>query len=141
MKLSYRGVHYEAPLTAVEGVERGITGNYRGQTVHFTYPRHIPVQPILDLKYRGTAYRTTASGGVEAGIADAIQVASPNGLETRPALATIPAAMSRHAKMDEVNRVHRDNIYRQLQHRIDVARARGDQSLIQLLEREMQQIM
>jgi hypothetical protein len=42
--------------------------------------------------------------------------------------------------LGEVAKVHRQNIERSLQHRIEVAKARGDQNLVNILEREMQQI-
>lgn len=35
---------------------------------------------------------------------------------------------------------HRANIQKRLQHRLEVARAKGDENLIRLLEAEMQQL-
>jgi hypothetical protein len=117
------------------------TGSYRGQTFHFSYPKHIPVpQPSLNLKYRGVAYRTTELGTVES-IAHTV--------ETKPALEVVhsvsaqtsPVRQSRRTMIAEVARVHRENIQRSLQHRLEVAKARGDESLIHQLEQEMQQFV
>lgn len=36
--------------------------------------------------------------------------------------------------------VHRANIQKRLEHRLEVARAKGDENLIRLLEAEMQQM-
>lgn len=143
MKLSYRGVRYDRTSTPVEMVESEGTGHYRGSNYHFTYPRHIPVpQPVVELKYRGVAYQTNAAGGATS-ISPAIRAAKaavrdvfrPSGLDqARSAIRTKQAILS------EVANVHRQNIERSLQHRIEVARARGDQNLVNVLEREMQQI-
>lgn len=140
MRLVYRGQSYHTDVVPVDMAESDVVGHYRGQTVNFTYPRHVPVpQAVQNLKYRGVAYRTTATGAVEA--------IAP-GIETRPAVAmassigTVKAAApkSRQAMLAEVARAHRQNIQRSLQHRIEVARARGDEALVSILEREMQQI-
>jgi Domain of unknown function (DUF4278) len=114
--------------------------SYRGQTVQFSYPRHILIaQPTLNLTYRGVAYRTTETGAIES-------VAS---IETRPALEGIhadagqpvPVRQSRRAMIAEVAKVHHENIQRSLQHRLEVAKARGDDNLIHQLEQEMQQFV
>lgn len=41
---------------------------------------------------------------------------------------------------DSVAQAHRENMRRSLQHRLEVARAKGDQALIELLEQERRQI-
>lgn len=143
MKLSYRGVRYDSVSTPIDMVESEGTGHYRGNNFHFTYPRHIPVpQPVVELKYRGVAYQTNASGKAEF-ISPAIRAAKaavrdvfrPSGIDqARSAIRT------RQAILSEVANIHRQNIERSLQHRIEVARARGDQNLVSVLEREMQQI-
>ncbi|MBD2072205.1 DUF4278 domain-containing protein [Leptolyngbya sp. FACHB-671] len=143
MKLSYRGVRYDSVSTPINMVESEGTGNYRGSNFHFTYPRHIPVrQPVLELKYRGVAYQTNATGGVES-ISPAIRAAKaavrdvfrPSGMDQARS-----AIRARQEILSEVAKVHRQNIERSLQHRIEVARERGDQNLVNVLEREMQQI-
>ncbi len=134
MRLSYRGTSYDYDPIRVDQVESPIKRHYRGQPFNVSYPRHIPVpQPIQNLTYRGVAYRTTGTGGVEA----VVPVA-----ETAAAIPTInwSTRQARQALMKEVGRIHRTNIERSLLHRLEVARAKGDQYLVGQLEREMQQI-
>ncbi|MGB3264003.1 MAG: hypothetical protein WBA89_08585 [Microcoleus sp.] len=40
----------------------------------------------------------------------------------------------------KVAETHRDNIHKQLMHRIEVARASGNQDLVRVLEEEMKQL-
>jgi hypothetical protein len=134
MKLSYRGVQYDYNPQPVELTEGEVSGQYRGSHFKFGYPRHIPVpQPILNLKYRGVAYRTTETGGTEA-VRPAVRREEPVSVYARPVLTTKQALMS------EVARIHRENIQRRLQHRIEVAREKGDQLLLNQLEQEMRHV-
>ena len=64
MKLTYRGNRYESEPTAIDMIDSQVVGRYRGQSITLQYPRHIPVQPVADLKYRGVAYATTPTGQV-----------------------------------------------------------------------------
>jgi hypothetical protein len=142
MRLSYRGVRYDSVSTPIDMVESEALGQYRGCGFHFTYPRHIPVpQPCFELKYRGVSYQTNDSGGVEsislathsakAAIRNAFR---PTGVDQARSV-----IQTRKALLGEVARVHRQNIERSLQHRLEVAKARGDQNLVNMLEQEMQQ--
>lgn len=130
MQLSYRGHSYNQDAPAVDMVDSGMTGSYRGRTYALTYPRHIPVaQPTHNLVYRGAAYTTTTTGGIQS-------TARP-----KPAAQPIPAGVIRmpYTLQGTYDSVHRLNIQRRLQQRIEAAKARGDQKLLMLLEREMQQ--
>lgn len=139
MRLSYRGASYDHEPTPVEPIDSGISGQYRGQTFTFTYPRHIPVpQSAVQLKYRGVAYQTTAAGQVES-----VSAAHP---ELHPELSrgeravTIPLPLKsrvRSLPANDVAKVHSENIRQRLQHRIDVAKANGDTHLLSELEKEM----
>ena len=42
--------------------------------------------------------------------------------------------------VQRVSDVHRANIQRRLEHRLEVARAKGDDNLVQMLEAEMRQL-
>lgn len=137
MKLTYRGNRYESEPTAIDMIDSQVVGRYRGQSVTLQYPRHIPVQPVMELKYRGAAYATTPSGQTR-------PISRP--IQTQPAVPTTTVAQSvsaiataRQQALAEVARVHRQNIVQTLQHRIEVAKARGDEMLVAQLEREMQQ--
>ncbi|NJL37037.1 MAG: DUF4278 domain-containing protein [Leptolyngbyaceae cyanobacterium SM1_4_3] len=142
MKLFYRGIPYDSVSTPISMIESETVGHYRGGNFHFAYPRHIPVpQPVLELKYRGVAYQTNAAGGSES-ISPATRAAKsavrdvfrPSGVDQARS-----AIRARQAILSEVANVHRQNIERSLQHRLEVARERGDQNLVSMLEREMQQ--
>ncbi len=136
MQLSYRGSHYDLDAPFTEMVDSGMKGVYRGQAFPITYPRHIPVQPSHQLKYRGSAYRTTATGGTASVV--------------RPPIAAVPAAklsapstylwgQACKIQTPDLEKMHKLHIQQRLQHRIEVAKAKGDQTLLRLLEHEMQQ--
>lgn len=134
MKLSYRGIQYDYSPVTVDMAPSHLSGHYRGHAVSFNYPRHIPVpQVVAELKYRGVAYSKTATGGIE------VVAPSESPIPVVPSR-TASAFQARRALMNEVARMHRESIERSLQHRLDVARQRGDQNLVGLLEREMQQM-
>jgi hypothetical protein len=136
MKLSYRGVKYEAELPTFEMMEGDIVGKYRGQAIRhrYPYPRHIPVpQPSLDLQYRGVAYRTNRTADLEE-----ILNATPtqSGTLAAPSLLCSASQM----KLRQVAEIHRTNIYRNVERRMQVAKELGDLHLVRLLELELQQI-
>ncbi len=162
MQLSYRGVRYSQLKESIDGspepiemVDSGIEGCYRGHTFHFTYPRHLSasastLQPARQLVYRGAAYHTTAAGVRSHLPAPAVRPASR---PVRP-VAEINARTTHHRSVaplelasravnlagKEYSNIHRRHIQERLQHRIDVARSQGNQHLLQMLEREMQQV-
>jgi len=133
MKLKYRGIEYTPALFDCEMVETGWVGTYRGQVVRFRIPVVVPPQTSLPLKYRGIAYQTNRVGLAERG--GAAPTSAP--LSARVELSTVAA--KRHSVLEEVGRVHRENIYRRLVHRLEVAQEKGDQVLIQQLEAELHQ--
>lgn len=125
MKLSYRGVRYDRePTTPLEMTERDILGTYRGQSYSVRYPRHMSVaQPVAELTYRGVPYRTTANGTTEAVERTSIPSLTPEAVESQLA------------------QVHQDNLCKRLSARIAAARERGDVQLLQMLERESQELV
>lgn len=137
MQLSYRGAHYNLDLTSTDMVDSGMKGVYRGQAFPITYPRHIPTQPSHALTYRGTAYRTTATGNTEAILRPVAAV--PVVKVAPPAYLTGLSGQTCRLQTPDLEKMHRLNIQQRLQHRIEVAKAKGDQALLRLLEREMQQ--
>lgn len=130
MQLSYRGHSYSVDHPSVDMADSGIAGSYRGHAFPVTYPRHIPVaQPVRNLSYRGVRYQTTATGGVQSIV--------PQPAIPQPAVQ--PTLMPRLLQTSTYDNVHQLNIRQRLQQRIEAARAKGDQKLLSLLEREMQQ--
>ncbi|MEW6491222.1 MAG: DUF4278 domain-containing protein [Cyanobacteriota bacterium] len=126
MKLSYRGVKYENTSPVLEVTEGDIGGTYRGQSWRSHYVRHIPEPaPVHDLKYRGVAYRTNQSAVAVSASAAATRCTLP-GYHKR----------EREKVLDEVSRTHLTNIRKNLERRIQVAKAKGDEKLMRLLEQE-----
>lgn len=134
MRLSYRGAEYDYEPTSVETTNSGLTGQYRGQSFGFSYPRHIPVpQSVHTLTYRGAVCRTNPGSRVEA-------MASRSAVELSNCItiARLPIAMQiNRLQKDEVTETHRQNIQRRLKQRIQAAKSRGDELLLQHLEQEL----
>lgn len=142
MKLSYRGVSYEQDAPTIEVTEGEIVGKYRGQDCQVRYPRHIPVPgTVTNLKYRGTAYCTGRALEVETP-KKTIQLTADRAALNR-LLDTDDQWFidkSHNKNLDEVAKIHHDNIRRSLEHRLQVAKANGNQSLISQLEAESKQL-
>ena len=69
MKLSYRGVNYEAARSTLELTDGEIADRFRGQNREFPYLRHIP-EPMHDRNYRGVSYRTAQPSTAEGKLAE-----------------------------------------------------------------------
>lgn len=132
MKLSYRGVNYEPKASTLEVTEGEIGGQYRGQPWRFQLVRHIrQPQPVHHLKYRGVPYCTGKPATTEPRL-----VAQPAATVSR----RMPAIQRQREILDELKLNHLRNIQRSLEHRLEVAKAKGDQHLIRLLEEESREI-
>ncbi|ASC69170.1 uncharacterized protein XM38_000960 [Halomicronema hongdechloris C2206] len=137
MKLCYRGVEYDYNPPMLEVTDEELQGCYRGRSLRFSYVRHIPIpQPVAEMTYRGIPYRTNSNGQVEPA---ATKPKSSLTLNLTSPMAN-PMAKARRQLLREAASAHRDNIQRSLQHRLEVARAQGNQALIQQLEDEMHQL-
>lgn len=124
MKLLYRGFSYD--------FTPGAQTTKEAQQLE----RSRRFQPDFPLLYRGFAYR-----------------ANPNAASNQPLFAPISNLIYRGLSFSlngwqaeanprtELKRVHRENLYRNVQHRLQVAREQGNQELISLLERELRQIV
>lgn len=133
MELSYRGNHYEYDPTTVAMAEGDMSGKYRGQAWTSPYPRHIPVPSHHHLKYRGVSYCPNPRAAAEAAFA------APCAEETPLRV----AATRRNCIpiLNEVEAAHLENIRRNLEYRLQVAKDRGDRALIQMLEAESKQLV
>ncbi|MFE1744155.1 DUF4278 domain-containing protein [Coleofasciculus sp. H7-2] len=138
MKLSYRGVSYEKTSPTLEVTESEIVGKYRGQTYNIAYPRHIVVpDAIVNLNYRGVPYFIGKTGTTR----DALQ--RQNFLSEGMAPLSdrkLPTDTNRQKVLDNAAKSHLANIHRSLEHRLQVAKAKGDENLIRLLEAESKQL-
>lgn len=124
MKFSYRGVNDEDTTAMLEVTERQICRMSQGQNREFPYVRHIPEPlPIINRQFQGFAYGTTLAA---------------------PRIASIPRQplpiCDKSEALDELMHSHLKNIWRSLEHRIQVAKASGDQRLVRLLEAESKQM-
>ncbi|MEP6519041.1 DUF4278 domain-containing protein [Microcoleus vaginatus] len=120
MKLTYRGSNYEYDIPTVDMIEGEVAGKYRGQNWNYRYPRHIPNPK----KYGGPNYtkkRDAQAGDVAAARASA-------GVDYYPTVV-------------EVAQVHQANICNILDRRKEAAKAKGDETLLRLLEIESRQMV
>lgn len=135
MQLSYRGVHHRYQPTPTDMVESGVTGHYRGQQVNFSYPRHIPVpQPVMRMQYRGVKYCTTPAGGTEA--VPQTQHPEMAAGDKAVVMPLPPITQVKRFQSLELSTAHLDNIRKRLEHRMEVAKAKGDLVLLNQLEQE-----
>ncbi len=139
MKLNYRGNQYNASFPPGDVVESELTGKYRGQSVQFHYPRHVPVphnpQP---LKYRGVSYNHTQPEERLNGITPlAFSEKSP--VETRQG-ATLRLVTFEKSLDENTAKVHANHLSRLLERRRQAAIARGDLNLLRQLDLEAEQI-
>ncbi|MEG4250505.1 DUF4278 domain-containing protein [Microcoleus sp. AT3-A2] len=122
MKLTYRGSNYEYDIPTVDMVEGEVAGKYRGQNWNYRYPRHIP----NPRKYGGPNY--TKKRDAQAGDRDV-------------AAANAPGAVKSYPTVMEVAQVHRANLCNILDRRKEAAKAKGDETLLRLLEIESRQMV
>lgn len=138
MKLCYRGVDYDYNPPSLEVRDSELTGSYRGRSINFSYVSHVPVpQPVANYTYRGVGYSTNSQGQV---------VSSTTTPERQPVFQAgrIAAAgkglNARRHLLREAAEAHHINIQQSIQHRIEVARAQGNDQLLRQLEDELHQV-
>lgn len=127
MKLVYRGVSYEydphsqQPSQHSREIRPIYNLMYRG--VAYTVDPNVDSnvlspKPIANLVYRGVAY--ALNGGIKT---------------------EATRELGAKASAKEVAKVHRSNVYRNVQRRLQAAQERGDQHLVALLEQELRQVV
>jgi hypothetical protein len=128
MKLSYRGNSYETESSLLEVKETEVKGKYRGQNWKYKLPQHIPqLQPKLYLQYRGIAYSTCPNAKVPT---ESIKYCCI------PVKQKCPRVVVKNTEQ-----VHLENLRRNLERRLEVAKAGGNQDLVNLLQKEYQQLV
>lgn len=138
MRLCYRGVEYDYNPPSLEVKESEVLGTYRGRSLHFNYVSHVPVpQPVANLTYRGVGYETTSQGQTRPS-----EPVSQQRQSVFQGIKSIDnsAIQARRQLLRDAAESHRSNIQRTLQHRIDVARAQGNDMLLRQLEEELHQL-
>ena len=132
MRLTYRGINYEPETMPLETTEGEVAGKYRGQSWRYHYPRHIPeLQPKLLLQYRGVPYAKRPVVQSSQTLSElSIPVVTPQTeLPKPPHFAT-------QREEDEAAKIHLETIRRNLERRIGVAKEKGNDQLISMLEQE-----
>jgi len=127
MKNSYRGVSYQSSAPTLEATENEITSQFRGDTLNFSYVRHIPMPPLV----RSPINRVTS---------DRIPQARTSQSQAKVIDQTAVAPQLSEKILHDVSLIHQANIRRNLEHRLQVAKAKGDKSLIRQLEVESKQL-
>lgn len=131
MNLSYRGIKYRfAPFTAVATTSE-VIGRYRGRPCRRSHFDISVAHPRVTLKYRGVAYMPGFGGQ----IADR----SVESVARDAKMAPVNIITDRHRAQSELEKVHNLSIQKNLERRLSVARAQGNQNLIHILENEQKQ--
>lgn len=129
MKLTYRSIDYDWQALDVELSEGEVGGKYRGQDWRYRYLKQVPeLHPRLMLTYRGVSYGKRPA------------VKNPQPKTPGSAVDWFVRDEKLAAVREATARVHRDNIRRRLEHRLTIAKAKGNQELIQMLEDEARQL-
>ncbi|MBW4519575.1 MAG: DUF4278 domain-containing protein [Scytolyngbya sp. HA4215-MV1] len=139
MRLSYRGASYEYTPLTLEVTESEILGKYRKPFGEGQISQAVSTQPLQELKYRGVTYTTDRSDQVGAMNSTKPQsltepLVRPVTVQTARSISAINAFCRNRTAWAEV---HRHNLMQNLEHRIQVAKERADQNLVNQLEREM----
>lgn len=127
MKLAYRGIEYNRKPLPIDVQEEDVIAKYRGRTYRVNrYPRHLPVpQAPLDLRYRGIEYKThQCEEPIHAGF-------QRQPCQHQSAKSELPV---------ELATAHCQNILKSLEHRLQVAKEKGDRVLVSQLERERKEL-
>lgn len=148
MKLTYRGQTYNydpsqardgntgAPVRPTQLSREPYTLIYRGlkTVVDPAAPAWAAALPaVYNLIYRGVTVQVNRDGQGQA-----IATTQPAG--SAPKTTKPGNAWTTAGSKSSISQVHRANLLNNLQHRLDVARERGDMALVSLLESEQQQI-
>lgn len=141
MKYSYRGVEYDHVSPSLELTETEIIGDYRGTpcrrrhfvTTHLSQPNH-------SMKYRGVEYgdqqRTEVPQENTPQIPDVVPISISVGSSTGYSTSSNRLGIR---DVSELEKVHNTFIRQTLEHRLAIAKRKGDQGLVQMLEQEQHQ--
>lgn len=134
MNFSYRGINYNQEPLTLDMVEGNQSGKYRGQTLTYRYPRHVThLQPKI-LQYRGVAYSTQSAP------LNQDSISSQSSEKSQSCVCSLAQTPSRKPKVTTIAQIHLENLRQNLEYRLRVAKTKGDEYLINLLEREYQDL-
>jgi hypothetical protein len=139
MELTYRGLHYDYDPPTIDMMEGEAGGLYRGCQWQTRYPRHVPVtQPSHSLKYRGVTY--SSHGTTENQTLNSVPATRPEEVTTVKKTDVVSNCKPKKAIWQEACQIHQANMCRNLERRMNVAKAKGDRTLMNLLEQESQDL-
>lgn len=139
MKLNNRAFNYEPNLSNIELTESEIVDN-QGTDWKQKYPRHIPVPQVkIDLKSPAVECSTGDLIDIEANQLRQNYIADDSVAVTKKNEVVLTKT-KRQQLLEELNNVHLNNLRRNLERRLQVAREKGDENLIRLLEAEFEQL-
>ena len=139
MKFNNRAFNYEPNLSNIELTESEIVDN-QGTDWKQKYPRHIPVPQVkIDLKSPAVECSTGDLIDIEANQLRQNYIADDSVAVTKKNEVVLTKT-KRQQLLEELNNVHLNNLRRNLEHRLEVAREKGDENLIRLLEAEFEQL-
>ena len=139
MKFNNRAFNYEPNLSNIELTESEIVDN-QGTDWKQKYPRHIPVPQVkIDLKSPAVECSTGDLIDIEANQLRQNYIADDSVAVTKKNEVVLTKT-KRQQLLEELNNVHLNNLRRNLERRLQVAREKGDENLISLLEAEFEQL-
>ena len=112
MKLTNRGINTQEAASTLEVTEREINNMHSRKSKNLPYVRHIPEPQPENYRQFRPIFTT----------------------KTRPTI-------NPPQELDDLMHSHLNNIWRSLEHRLQVAKAKGDTRLVRLLEAESKQMM
>ncbi|MBE9187448.1 DUF4278 domain-containing protein [Microcoleus sp. LEGE 07076] len=120
MQLTFPGANYEYDIPTVDTIQGQLAGKYQGKDWNYQYPRHIRVPN----KYGGPNSTTKQNFQAQQDVAAASSAAA------------VPSSPT----VKEIAQVHRAHICSILDRRQQIAKAKGDERLLRLLEIESKQM-
>ena len=126
MKISCCSLNHQYSPPTIELTESEITSHHRKQTWKMTYPRH--------LHSRESQFHRSPGAIFHDGLA------KPKTCHISCNKSEAFNILKYQLKDQQVNKAHLENVRRNLDRRLQKAKAKGDQQLIKLLNQESQQL-
>ncbi|MBW4652747.1 MAG: hypothetical protein KME20_06945 [Kaiparowitsia implicata GSE-PSE-MK54-09C] len=131
MRLRQRTAEWEYEPVGTGLIEADVFGQEREQAFGFSYPRQVPVPQSI---WASVGDRSSAPI-TEVGCRPTPSNTCP------PFTQRLNARIHAHQQqLQQAEQVHRSNLEQRLQHRLEVAIARGDQRLVHQLHLELQDL-
>ena len=140
MKLTYRGLAYEYNPIPVKVNPGETVGKYRGVTWRRYELKSVPTsQSFAQLKYRGVPYCIGAPQTIQHK-SEVITLHNSRAKSTQEINNWFRSNNRLKNKKDELTKIHLSNIRKNLERRLQIAKQKGDNDLVCLLEEEAKQM-